>query len=86
MSSGSRFSIIFFCNISCLISDSTKTSRLVPHNFYDMLPHHFYLELAKIIVNYFLLTFIGSPKDGVLKLCEHLKYKPDEYKIGRYFY
>ena len=26
----------------------------------------------------------GSASEGVLKLCEHLGYKPDEYKLGRY--
>ena len=26
----------------------------------------------------------GKPEDGVFKLCEHLGYKPDEYKMGKY--
>ena len=31
---------------------------------------------------YFLL-FLDDPGEGVKKICEHLDYKPDEYRIGK---
>ncbi len=41
-------------------------------------------DRAILIRSIYSIYFKGSPQDGVLKLCEHLGYKPHEYKMGRY--
>ncbi|CAB4007704.1 unconventional myosin-Ic-like isoform X1 [Paramuricea clavata] len=45
--------------------------------------HKVFLERYKALCPDTWPLWHGSPQDGVLKLCEHLGYKPDEYKMGR---
>ncbi|XP_046840853.1 unconventional myosin-Ic-like [Xenia sp. Carnegie-2017] len=45
--------------------------------------HKVFLERYKALCPETWPVWEGSAKDGVLKLCQHLKYKNEEYKMGK---
>lgn len=46
-------------------------------------PFPFFLQRYKCLCPDTWPTWYGDPGEGVKKICEHLDYKPDEYRIGK---